>query len=150
MLTKHASAPANRLKYALILPALTLLFVFTQQSNISAQNAGNPAKTDKKEPMSLTDVDKVPEFPGGTTALSKYLSENIKYPEAAKKDKVEGMVVVEFVVNKEGRVEKANLLKKVREDLDNEALRVINNTVWVPGSKGNERVSCKYTLPIKF
>lgn len=150
MLTKHASAPANRLKYALILPALTLLFVFTQQSNISAQNAGSPVKTNKSEPVSLTDVDKVPEFPGGTSALVKFLSDNIKYPDAARKDKVEGMVVVEFVVNTEGKVEKAVLLKKVREDLDNEAIRVVNRTVWIPGSKGNERVSCKYTLPIKF
>lgn len=154
MLTKHASAPANRLKYALILPALTLLFLFTQQSNISAQdtpkNAGNAIKTNKNEPVSLTEVDKVPEFPGGNSALVKFLSDNIKYPEAARKDKVQGIVVVEFVVNTEGRVEKATLLKKVREDIDNEALRVVNKTVWVPGSKGNERVSCKYTLPIKF
>ncbi len=115
------------------------------------------AATDTSTP-NLTETDKtfdvveqMPEFPGGTSELMKFLSMNIKYPEAAEKAGLQGRVVVTFIVEKDGTVSNAKVVKSVSEELDAEALRVINAMPkWKPGMQKGQPVRVKYTIPISF
>lgn len=96
-------------------------------------------------------VDVVAQFPGGTEALQKYLSENIKYPIEAIKNKQTGRVYVQFVIDKEGEVTNVKVLKGVCESLDAEAIRVIYNMPkWDPAKIDNKTVNMQYTIPINF
>ncbi len=103
----------------------------------------------------VQDVDKAPQFPGGDSAMMTYLGSNIKYPESAKKDKVEGMVVVQFVVRKDGSITDAHNIVSDKQtknaELNMEALRVIRNMPkWTPGEKDGKKVDCEMVLPVKF
>lgn len=96
-------------------------------------------------------VEAMPEFPGGMEALMKFLSENIKYPASCQKQKVQGRVVVQFVINKDGSVVEAEVIKPVHPDLDKEALRIVSlMPKWTPGKEKGEPVRVKFTLPILF
>ena len=96
-------------------------------------------------------VEQMPEFPGGTPELMKYVSTNVKYPKEASKDGIQGRVVVQFVVEKDGSISEVEVIKKVNEHLDAEALRVVNAMPkWKPGKQKGENVRVKYTLPISF
>ena len=96
-------------------------------------------------------VEQMPEFPGGQEALMKFLSESVKYPKEASKDGVQGRVVVQFVVEKDGSISEVEVVKKVNEHLDAEAVRVVNAMPkWKPGKQKGENVRVKYTLPISF
>lgn len=96
-------------------------------------------------------VEQMPEFPGGASALLDYLSKNVSYPKQAFDAGIEGRVIVTFVVDKDGTVRNANVLKSVDPALDNEAVRVINAMPkWMPGRQKGEPVAVKYTVPISF
>jgi protein TonB len=101
-----------------------------------------------------SDVDKMPEFPGGQAAMMTYLANNIKYPETAKKEKAEGMVVVKFVVAKDGSITKVSTVseqKDLRADLSTEAIRVVKSMPkWTPAEDEGKKVDCEMALPIKF
>lgn len=135
MLTKNTSAPSRGLRYTLILP-LMLLLVGLFQSAANAQTVAEP--------------DKMPEFPGGIPALSKFLGANIIYPATARKENAQGVVVLSFIVNTEGMVDQIKVLKAAHPDLNAEAIRVVKLMSWIPGEKGGKKVNCEYTLPIKF
>ena len=94
----------------------------------------------------------MPEFPnGGMTALMKYLSDNIRYPEAAHKAGIQGRVTVQFVVGKDGSIGNVSILRGVNADLDAEAIRVISSMPkWKPGTQKGEPVKVKYTVPVMF
>ncbi len=92
-----------------------------------------------------------PEFPGGNEALYKYLAQNIKYPEKAKADKIEGRVVVGFVIEKDGSISNAEVRRSVNAEMDAEALRVINAMPkWQPGTMEGKPVRVHYNIPITF
>ncbi|NDV58731.1 M56 family metallopeptidase [Bacteroides sp. 519] len=96
-------------------------------------------------------VEKMPQFPGGQTALMNYLNTNIVYPEAAKANKVQGRVIVQFVVNKNGDVENPVIVRPVNPELDTETIRVIKSMPkWIPGEQDGTPVNCKYTVPVQF
>lgn len=97
-------------------------------------------------------VENMPEFPnGGITALMKYLSDNIRYPEAAHKAGIQGRVTVQFVVGKDGSIGNVSILRGVNADLDAEAIRVISSMPkWKPGTQKGEPVKVKYTVPVMF
>ena len=96
-------------------------------------------------------VEKMPEFPGGIGELMKFLSMTVKYPEAAEKAGTQGRVVVSFIVEKDGSVSNAKVQKSVSEELDAEALRVVNAMPkWTPGKQKGQAVRVKYTIPISF
>lgn len=93
----------------------------------------------------------MPQYPGGEIELLKFLAENTKYPEAAKTKKVQGKVIVRFVVNKDGNVERVSVLEGVNPDLDNEAMRVIGKlSGFTPGIVRGKPVSVYYMIPINF
>lgn len=96
-------------------------------------------------------VEKMPAFPGGIAELMKYLSSNIKYPVEAHKAGIQGRVVVSFVVNKDGTVKDAKIVRSVDKSIDAEALRVISAMPkWQPGYQDGKAVSVRYTVPVTF
>lgn len=96
-------------------------------------------------------VEKMPAFPGGMAELMKYLSSNIKYPVEAHKAGIQGRVVVSFVVNKDGTVKDAKIVRSVDKSIDAEALRVISAMPkWQPGYQDGKAVSVRYTVPVTF
>lgn len=93
----------------------------------------------------------MPEFPGGMGALMKYLGKNIKYPTIAQENGVQGRVIVQFVVNKDGSIVDPVVVRSVDPYLDKEALRVIKSMPkWKPGEQQGKKVRVKYTVPVTF
>ena len=96
-------------------------------------------------------VEQQPEFPGGAEALMKFLGENIIYPEEAHKNGIQGRVIVNFVVNKDGSLSDTKIVRGQDPSLDAEAIRVIATMPnWKPGMQRGEAVNVRYTLPIVF
>ena len=96
-------------------------------------------------------VEQMPSFPGGPEALFNYLSENITYPKECEDVCVQGRVVVTFVVEKDGSITNAEVVKSVYQPLDEEALRVVNNMPkWIPGQQNGKTLRVKYTIPVSF
>lgn len=99
----------------------------------------------------FTVTEQLPEFSGGEKAMYKYLSDNIKYPESAAKHKIEGSVMVQFVVAKDGSVRDVKVLRGVNAELDAEAIRVVESMPkWNPGMQRGKAVNVKYVLPVFF
>ena len=96
-------------------------------------------------------VEQMPEYPGGSMAMFEYLSKSIKYPKEAEEAKKEGRVIAAFIINKDGSISDACVVKSVDPALDAEALRVINGMPnWKPGKQNGKVVNVKYTIPISF
>ena len=94
----------------------------------------------------------MPAYPGGLQALIEYLTANVKYPEEARKNGVEGRVLVQFVVDKDGSITKVKVLRSSGvKAFDNEAIRVISSMpYWKPGTVRGKNVRVKYKLPVNF
>ena len=96
-------------------------------------------------------VEEMPQFPGGAAALMQYLSKNIRYPEEAHKNNIQGRVIVNFIVETDGSITEAKVWRSIHPLLDAEALRVINAMPkWNPGIQGGKPVRVKYTVPVTF
>lgn len=96
-------------------------------------------------------VEQMPEYPGGIQALFEYLSQNVKYPADAEKQKVEGRVIATFVVETDGTINNVEVVKPVFPSLDAEAIRVLQGMPkWTPGKQSGKEVRVKYTVPINF
>jgi TonB family protein len=96
-------------------------------------------------------VEKMPQFEGGMEKMMEFLRTNISYPEEAKKNGTQGRVVAQFVVNKDGSITDAKIVKSVSPELDAEALRVVKAMPkWTPGEQRGEKVRVQFTLPVSF
>ena len=96
-------------------------------------------------------VEQMPEYPGGIQALFEYLQQNVKYPEDAKNQKVEGRVIATFVVETDGTINNVEVVKPAFPSLDAEAVRVLSAMPkWTPGMQSGKVVRVKYTVPINF
>ena len=110
-----------------------------------------PEPEKPKEEEIFVAVEQPAEFPGGQAALMKWLSNNIRYPEAAQQNDIQGRVVVKFVVEKDGSVGHAEIARGVDKDLDREALRVVNKMPkWQPGKNNGVAVRSYFNLPVTF
>ena len=106
--------------------------------------------TDDEEPVFLI-VEEMPVFPGGKEALGTYISKSVKYPEEARKERIQGKVFVSFVVAKDGNVKQSKIERSIHPTLDKEALRVINSLpTWKPGKQRGKLVNVRFTVPINF
>lgn len=104
-----------------------------------------------KQPNVFDVVEGMPQFPGGAAALMQYLSQNIRYPKEAMEAKTQGRVIVQFVVEKDGSISGAHVVKSVNPQLDAEALRVVSAMPnWTPGTQNGQTVRVKYAVPISF
>ena len=96
-------------------------------------------------------VEQMPEYPGGIQALFEYLQQNVKYPEDAVKQKIEGRVIATFVVETDGSISNVEVVKPAFPSLDAEAVRVLSAMPkWTPGMQSGKVVRVKYTVPINF
>ena len=96
-------------------------------------------------------VEQMPRFPGGEAALMKYLESHINYPPEAAKNNVQGHVIVQFVVKKDGSIGEVKVVRSLDKDLDKEAIRVIKSLPnFTPGRQDGKAVSVWYTLPVTF
>ncbi len=126
-----------------------------------------PAKTEKpaaqttqstatKEDVSADNtvrdvVEQMPSFPGGMEAMMSYVSRSIKYPTVAEENGIQGLVTVSFVVEKDGSISGAKVIRSVDPSLDKEALRIIRSMPrWTPGKQDGKPVRVKYTVPVSF
>ncbi len=96
-------------------------------------------------------VEEMPSFPGGDVELFKFIYDNIKYPELAKENNIQGKVILRFCVTYKGTVDQVSVVRGVDPSLDEEAIRVIKMLpLWKPGKQGGKPVNVWYSVPISF
>lgn len=167
MMNKKKSNAAGHIKYALfVLPAFALLVAgnisCSQDASqtedakeevvapVSPEAKEAPADSTAKEEVFMV-AEQMPEFPGGMKEMLKFLQDNVKYPESAMKKNVQGRVIVQFVVEKDGTPTEFKVLRSVDPDLDAEALRVMKAMPkWKPGMQKGQVVRVKFTVPVSF
>lgn len=111
---------------------------------------GYPATNGTPDPI-FKIVEKMPEYPGGMTSMLQFLAKNIRYPETAKKENIEGMVVVQFVIAKDGSIRDPHVVKGIGGGANEEAVRVVNMMPkWTPGTQKGQNVDVQFNLPIRF
>ena len=109
------------------------------------------AKEEPQEEVIFQVVEEMPQFPGGLGEAMKFLAKNIKYPVEAQQAKIEGRVIVRFVVGRDGSVSDVEVMRGVSPELDAEAVRVVSlMPKWIPGKQRGKAVAVKYTMPIMF
>lgn len=110
----------------------------------------HPAEVKAQETVQK-EVDEMPVPPGGMEGFTKYMIENLNYPASAKEAKIEGMVMVRFVVKSDGSVDAVEVLRGIGGGCDEEAVRVVKNSgKWTPGKKEGKAVAAQMTLPVQF
>lgn len=126
------------------------------------EDCGQPAKSDGivvvprtiKEEIKeeiYRSAEQMPQFPGGEAALMKYIQTHIKYPPTAAKNHVQGRVIVQFIVWKDGSIDAVKVVRSVDKDLDKEAIRVCKTLPkFTPGRQNGKIVPVWYTLPVTF
>lgn len=167
MMNKKKSNATGHIKYALfVLPAFALLVAgnisCSQDASqtedakeevvapVSPEAKEAPADSTAKEEVFMV-AEQMPEFPGGMKELLKFLQNNLKYPENAMKNNVQGRVIVQFVVEKDGTLTEFKVARSVDPDLDAEALRVLQTMPkWKPGMQRGKIVRVKFTVPVSF
>jgi protein TonB len=136
------------------LPFLALLAgTAVSAQNDSAIDVAVPVMEEKpqdpNEPLSIAEV--MPEFPGGKEALFAYIGKNLKYPEQAVEEGVEGVVFVTFVVEADGKITGVKVLRGIGFGCEEEAVRVVRGMPnWTPGKQLGKPVRVKYNLPIRY
>lgn len=99
----------------------------------------------------FTVVEDMPDYPGGLEAMQAFLKKNLKYPETELKNKIEGTVVVNFIVEKDGSLSNIKIQKTMSENFDAEAMRVVSEMpVWTPGKQRGNAVRVFINMPIRF
>ena len=169
MMNKTKSPTMKLVKYLLILPLAFLLIVANSCVNRD-KKGGEDTTIESNTPVPDPDrsvllseekvednsevfvvVEEQPTFPGGNAAMMRFLSDNIKYPVEAQEKGNEGRVIVNFVVEKDGRLSDFNIVRSIDPLLDAEALRVLESMPnWTPGKQRGEEVRVRFTLPVVF
>lgn len=123
----------------------------TEQEVVIAAPIEAPVEEEEEEVVFVV-VESMPEFPGGQQALFKYLSENVKYPVIAQENGIQGRVICQFVVNRDGSIVDVEVVRSGGDaSLDKEAVRVIKSMPkWKPGKQRGKAVRVKYTVPVNF
>ena len=118
-------------------------------TTVLAQKTVVSQKDQKEEPFDV--VEDMPAFPGGMEAMIQFISNNIQYPADAQKQKVDGRVLVNFVVEKDGSITEVKVIKPTFPSLDAEAVRVVKAMPkWKPGYQKGQAVRVQFTMPINF
>ena len=122
----------------------------TNEKETDEQTPPNVAEQ-AEEPIQFRIVEQYPEFPGGMTEYMKWLTRNLRYPDIARSQKIQGKVVVQFIVNQDGTIADAKVVKSVNPHLDREAMRVIRMMPsWKPGIQDNKPCKTMVAVPIVF
>lgn len=174
MMLKEKSNPWARVKYLYVLPLAALAVsafarpevsaVADELSSAKVNDLVVSMKTNQVETASVAVkdtltpdesvfevVEQMPEFLGGYKEMMKYIEQNMRYPEEAKKAGTQGRVVVQFLVNKNGAISDVSVLRSVDRLLDAEAVRLVRSMPkWKPGMQKGKAVTVKYTVPVLF
>ena len=123
----------------------------TETEVVIAAPVEAPVEEEEEEVVFVV-VESMPECPGGQQAVFKYLSENVKYPVIAQENGIQGRVICQFVVNRDGSIVDVEVVRSAGDaSLDKEAVRVIKSMPkWKPGKQRGKAVRVKYTLPVNF
>lgn len=161
MINKQETSKFLSIKYVLILP----IVVFLIATNLMADNmsmeaiVANNITSDKSVPKEgesdkdsvYRSVDVMPRFQGGEAALMKFIRDNLKYPESAAKNKIEGRVVIRFTISELGKVSDIRVLRSLDAECDAAAIAVVEAMPdWIPGKQDGKDVSVYYTLPVQY
>ena len=131
--------------------AVCLLVVSAFGQVEPAKSKSNQDKAEQIKDKVYEQVEQMPEFSGGQSELVNFLMKSIQYPDESKKKGTQGKVFVSFVVDKDGSIKNAKILRAVDPLLDAEALRVVKSMPkWTPGKEKGKAVAVQFTLPIKF
>ena len=167
MMMKRQTSPWARMKALFVLPvafvAVTVISCTSPKEKKTEANQ-EPASAPEMQVVTYAPqpkeavqgevfqvVEEQPMFPGGMGEMMKYLQENIKYPEQAKSNGVQGRVIVQFVVNKDGSISNDTVVRSVDPLLDAEAIRVVRSMPnWTAGKQKGEAVRVRFTLPVTF
>ena len=143
-------------KYLLFVPLVIALLAMNSTA-MRANVQKKVVKTNKTTKKSGANdkvyvvVEQMPSFPGGDSALLKYLFENIKYPMSALKAQKQGRVMVRFTVEKDGAISDVKVARSVTPSLDAEAVRVVKAMPkWTPGKQDGQLVRVRYNVPVSF
>ena len=169
MMNRHSTNPWARLRVLLMLPAVALSVILASackqdtnsEINLNTQDAppsdvdwvdiGEYEIGEADTSQVFMVVEEGPEFPGDTMALLEYLAKTIKYPQNCRDEKIQGRVLVSFIVEKDGSMTGFEVVKSVHPDLDAEALKVLKAMpAWKPGTQHGEKVRVKFTVPVNF
>ena len=169
MKTKKIPGKTASLRMMLVIPAIILILsVFSlrvsgQTTTVTKKEVAPPpppppppVPSDRKQVKGITDgayqvVDVMPVYPGGDTALLKYISDSTRYPKDAKTQNIQGKVIVRFIVNAKGLVENVSVLKGVSHTMDAESVRVVKTLPkFTPGLLAGKKVPVWYMIPIQF
>lgn len=129
-----------------------LLTISTLVLSVYSQKLAVPCTTtDTSDNPVYTVVETMPAFPGGDSALIKFLRQNIHYPELARESRIQGTVYVTFILEKDGKVSNVRILRGIGGGCDEETMRVIKlMPPWNPGKCGNNAVRVQMNMPVKF
>lgn len=153
MMTINKSSRWNKLRALAAVPVIALaLLAFANPETDTAELVVVAYQQDKTESDQVyKSVEQMPQFPGGEAAMMRYLSQNIKYPASAAKNNIEGRVILQFVVEKDGQIGEVKIVRSVDPELDAEAVRVIKTMPnFIPGRQDGKAVAVWYTIPISF
>ena len=154
MMNKKRTRTVGRIKYALFAPLAAALLLVSNISCTSTEKQESSTETTESRAVEgevFQVCEEMPEFPGGMAECMKFLGKNIKYPTQAMEKGIQGRVIVQMVVTKEGDITEAKVVRGVDPLLDAEALRVINSMPkWKPGRQEGKAVNVKYTIPVMF
>lgn len=130
-----------------VLFILALLFTYVM---VNAQNnTGSKEKTSNEKIYDIVEIP--PSFPGGQAALLAWIASHVNYPQKAMESRIEGRIIVGFVIECDGSVSQAKILHGVDPLLDDEAIRVVMGMPkWTPGRQNGKNVRVKYNVPVNF
>lgn len=150
------------MKKTLFLVIFTLFCIgnmYTQtysDENIIEADSTKTANTEENEEEYIEYYyqETMPEFPGGMEKLMLFIQENMRYPKSAAKKSIEGRVICQFTIKKDGSIDHKSIIviRGLHKSLDKEAIRIIKKMPkWKPGEDFNgQAIDCKYTIPVKF
>ena len=139
------------LKHLLLITILMSMTATLSAQNNKSEQERLPVKVEERSQEVHTIVEQMPVFPGGEAALLAYLAQHLKYPAQAIRDRVQGIVLLRFVVLENGRVGQVQTIKSLEPHCDAEAKRVVQSLPrFIPGKVGGKAVRVWYTIPIRF
>ena len=125
--------------------------IVTEICIVDINDNGDEDEEEDEDDEIFSFAEKKPQFPGGETAMEKWLSDNIVYTEEDLANGVQGRVIVKFIVEKDGSVSEPQIAKGIDIDLDREALRVVlAMPLWEPGEINGKPVRCYHVIPVTF
>ena len=139
------------MRYILLLIAIVATMRVCGKEKLSRIELAESVKEIDDEDTLFIEYEQMPQFLGGEVALMKFIADNLHYPDSAKAKKIQGRVVVKFVVTKTGEIGEVKIVRSKDLDLDKEAVRIVKSLPnFIPGKINGEVVDMWYTLPIKF